>query len=285
MMRKLTGGLIGCALLLTACAGADLPRPSDDLVPAPESPTPGGPSTPAVVETSGAGTLPAVPGHTWKLIKRDDFDGTELDDADWNVYDDPATNDVSRWSPDNVTVADGELRITGRGKDPSGAGNEAGGLCWCRTGGNRTYGMWRVRARLEPSLGYGQAFLLWPTSERWPQDGELDFAEIPKTWKDEVYGTIHWGDPHESDGASLRADLAQWRTYTVVWRPGLVRFYLDDTMFYDSSAARRDVEVPDKPMHLALQIEPGPLGRWVPSPGPDTPDENITHIDWVELYQ
>ena len=269
--------VIGWMLLLGACTAPDLPANVDDSTPARAS---------SALATAVA-DLPSVPGHTWKLTKRDDFDGTELDDAEWKVYDDPATNDVSRWSPDNVTVADGELRITGRGRDPSGVRNEAGGLCWCGAGGNRTYGMWRVRARLEPSLGYGQAFLLWPQSERWPRDGELDFAEIPKPWKDEVVGMVHWGTrtSHERHGASHRADLTQWRTYTVVWRPDLVRFYLDDTLFYDSRSAERDIDIPDGPMHLALQVEPGPLGRWVPSPGPETPEQNITRIDWVELYQ
>lgn len=284
MVRGLVSGLIGC-VLLGACAEVDLPTGSDDLGPA--TPTPVAPSSPPRSEPADAPTLPTVPGHTWELIKRDDFDGSEVDDREWNVYDDLATNDVSRWSPDNVTVANGELRIIARGKDPSGAGNEAGGLCWCRAGGNRTYGMWRVRARLEPSLGYGQAFLLWPKSERWPDDGELDFGEVPKPWKDEVHGTIHWGtmQSHESDGASHRADLTQWHTYTVVWRPDLVRFYLDDVLFYDSTTRPVDVDVPDKPMHLALQVEPGPMGKWVPAPGPDTPDQNVTRIDWVELYQ
>lgn len=257
--------------------------PADDER-AVDTPTPAARETPAP-RTAG---LPAVDGHNWQLVDRDDFDGSTLDRGRWEVYDNPATNGVSRWSPDNVGVADGELRIVGRGTNPGGRGNAAGGLCWCGRNGNQTYGMWRVRARLEPAKGYGQAFLLWPASGRWPVDGELDFAEVPHAAKNEVVGVVHWGDPPQGryDDARLRMDLTQWRTYTVVWRPGLVRYYVDDQLFYDSTGRSR-VVVPDDAMHLALQVEPGPFGgsHWVPSPDGSTPDSNVTRVDWVELYR
>jgi len=261
-------GLAACALLLAACATAPTPTPA----------------APAVA----VGGLPDAGGRDWELVDRDDFQGSRLDQTRWEVYDHPASNGVGDWFPEQVSVAGGQLRITGRGRDPSGVGNRAGGLCWCGRHGDQTYGLWRLRARLEPGAGYGQVFLLWPASGRWPQDGELNFAEVPGGAKDEVVGVVHWGDPPrgEEDSARLRADLTAWHTYTVVWLPGVVRYYLDDTLFYDSTTSGGQVEVPDGPMHLALQVEPGPFGRdWVPAPGPDTPDEVVTHVDWVELHR
>jgi len=269
MSGRTWAGLVACALLVGAC-GAPAPPP---------------PVAPAVP----VGDLPDGVGHDWELVGRDDFKGSRLDPTRWEVYDHVTSNALGRWAPEQVAVAGGQLRITGRGRDPSGRGNRAGGLCWCGRDGDRTYGLWRVRARLEPGAGYGQAFLLWPRSGRWPQDGELDFAEVPGGAKDEVIGAVHWGNPPrgEQDGGRLRADLTAWHTYTVVWLPGLVRYYLDGTLFYDSGTSAMAVGVPERPMHLALQVEPGPFGGrdWVPAPGAGTPDEVVTHIDWVELYR
>ena len=39
------------------------------------------------------------------------------------------------------------------------------------------YGMYSVRMRSDPVSGYLAAFLLWPDSENWPQDGEIDFPD------------------------------------------------------------------------------------------------------------
>jgi endo-1,3-1,4-beta-glycanase ExoK len=270
-------------MLLNACGASEMPAMPDDPRPAPTSEP--GASEPGASEPDD-GDLPSVPGKSWELVDQDDFDGAELDDARWSVYDSLSTNQISRWNPENVVVEDGELRIIGRGQDPTGQENEAGGLCWCGDG-NQTYGMWQMRARLEPAQGYGQAFILWPQTDNWPEDGEIDFAEMPKAAKDEVIGTVHWGtdDDHQINASSLDADLTQWHTYTVVWQPDLIQMYLDDDLFYDSTTADEDVVVPDGPMHLAVQVEPGPFGNdWVPAPGPDTP-ENVTHIDWVKMYR
>src|SRR5205807_5562556 len=111
-----------------------------------------------------------------------------------------ATNGISRWTSAMVTVGGGELRIAGHGNNPSGSGNVSGGLCWCNGAGDQIYGRWEVRARFEAGTGYGQAILLWPRSNRWPQDGELDFVETPNPSTNVAVATVHWGDTNTEAG-------------------------------------------------------------------------------------
>jgi beta-glucanase (GH16 family) len=293
--RAVTGSVMAALGIVALSAGAAWPRePVPRPVPAhptvraapPPAPVPAG-SAPSTVDSPVAQPSAPAPVPGWTLVDYDDFTGQRLDRRRWAVYDSTATNGVSRWSPSMVSVADGELRIVGQGRDPDGHGNISGGLCWCNGSGNQTYGMWQVRARFERGTGYGQALLLWPTSDNWPQEGELDFVETPHADKKSAALTVHWGTDNQIDYRWVGGDFTQWHTYTVVWRPGLVQMLIDDKVYYDSTTSSVHPQIPDHPMHLAIQQEPGPLDApdWVPPPGRDTPDTVTLHIDWVRLYR
>jgi len=283
-------------LIPAGCAAAGTTGPLTG--PSPEVSTMDATSIPALpgpATTSGGSTAPpAATGHrtappaATEPVAVENFDGGQLDAGRWKVYDAAATNGVSRWSPDMVRVTGGELQITGVGRDPTGAGNVSGGLCWCRGGGAQTYGRWQVRARFERGIGYGQAILLWPTSERWPEDGEIDIVETPTAAKQTADGTVHWGSSArpEEDSGRIAGDFTAWHTYTVDWRPGSVKLSVDDRVLYDSSRGARPATIPSTPMSLALQQEPGPFGtNWVPAPTSATPARVIMHIDWIKLYR
>ncbi len=221
------------------------------------------------------------------MIDEDDFNGSRLDPTRWRVYDAPSTNGVSSWTPDMVRVSGGELQIVGQGRDPSGRANVSGGLCWCSSKGFQTYGRWQIRARFDAGAGYGQAILLWPQSERWPDDGELDLVETPTASKRTAEGTVHWGvnGVDAADTADRAGDFTQWHVYTLDWRPTYVKLYIDNVLLLDTTRSGRAV-IPDTPMSLALQQEPGPFGdSWVPAPTPATPAQVVMHVDWVKLYR
>jgi beta-glucanase (GH16 family) len=250
--------------------------------PAPTGPVAAGNPT-ADPPTTGPVVPSTLPG--WTLVDYDDFNGDRVDDSRWGVYRADATNGISKWLPSMVTVGGGELRIAGTGRNPTGEGNVSGGLCWCKDNGSRTYGMWQVRARFEKGVGFGQAILLWPQSERWPEDGELDFVETPFGSKTTAVGTIHWGTTNHEDGKRVTGDYTAWHTYAVQWRSGSVKMLIDDVVYYDSSTSSKHPDIPQTPMHLAIQQEPGPFGdNWVPPPDASTPDQVTMHIDWVRIY-
>src|SRR5882724_6368891 len=88
--------------------------------------SPAGSSGSSGPATSGPAPGPdPVAGAT--LVDFEDFKGTTIDTARWNVYQASATNGVSQWLPSMVSVAGGELRIAGHGRDPDGSDNVSGG--------------------------------------------------------------------------------------------------------------------------------------------------------------
>jgi endo-1,3-1,4-beta-glycanase ExoK len=241
-------------------------------------------ASPATASPAAPSPRPSLSPGT--LVDADDFTGTAIDRSKWEVYQAPASNHVSQWLTSMVTVADGELRIAGHGNSPDGVGNVSGGVCWCRGLGNQAYGIWQVRARFAAGTGYGQAILLWPESNRWPQDGELDFVETPGGPKTTAIGTVHWGADNQQDARKASGDFTAWHTYAVEWRPTFVTMSIDGRVYYDSAKSARHPAIPTGPMQLAIQQEPGPFGHnWVPAPNGSTPDQVVMHIDWVRIYR
>jgi beta-glucanase (GH16 family) len=222
------------------------------------------------------------------LLATEEFNGTALDTTKWSAYDSKSSNGISQWKPGAIGVGNGELQINGHGKDPSGKGNTSGALCWCRGDGDRTYGLWMVRAKFDAGTGYGVAMLLWPQSNRWPQDGELDLVESARPKKNTALSSIHWGNPPggERDSGKLTGDYTQWHVYAVDWQPTYVKYSIDGQTVYDTRFSAKKPGIPKTPMHLVMQQEPGPFGApgWIPAPDASTPDRVTVHVDWVRMY-
>ncbi len=240
---------------------------------APPSATPA-PCPPA----SSQSPLPTVDEHSaaakygWRLTHHDEFTGTCLDLARWGVYDGPGSGGVGLRRPSAISVGDGELRITARGM-------VSGGLAW--VGPATTYGRWEVRMKADRGTGYSAVVLLWPDSDRWPVDGELDFAEISAPNRDRNNFTAHWGIDNSQSSASLVGDFSQWHDYAVEWEPDHVTMFVDGLPIYHTTDP---AAIPRAPMHLALQqdVLGGDHGSSVPSV--NNPDEVTMHVDWVRMY-
>jgi beta-glucanase (GH16 family) len=144
-------------------------------------------------------------------------------------------------------------------------------------GGNDfRYGRYVVRFRSDPVPGYKVAWLLWPESNVWPRDGEIDFPEGNLT--DQICAFIHrqgatrTSDQHEfCSGGRFSA----WHTAVTEWRPGRADFILDGQVV--GSATTR---IPNTPMHWVLQTETQ-LDETHPSPSAT----GHVQIDWVAVYR
>jgi beta-glucanase (GH16 family) len=221
----------------------------------------------------GADVPTAAARHDWVLRDSDDFDGSELDLGKWRLYDGPGNQGVGLRRPSAVTVEDGALAIKGRG-------DVSGGIAWI--GAPTTYGRWEFSARADAGSGYSQVVLLWPDSDIWPEDGEVDVMEIPDPAKAETVVTVHYGADDRQQSVTVPGDFTQWHTYAVEWQPDHVTVYIDgDEVFTTTDPAA----VPKVPMHLAIQNDVGPLPGWIPARDADTPDVVGLHVDWVRLYE
>jgi beta-glucanase (GH16 family) len=211
--------------------------------------------------------------NDWTTITaHDEFDGDTLDEDRWSPYSGRTTDDVGQHDPDNLSVSDGTLKLTSRG-------NTSAGMSWK---GDQRYGRWEARVRSQAGNGYGPVMLLWPESEDWPEDGEIDIMEIPKGDRQKAIFTVHWGEDNTQDGKSIQGDFTQWHNFAVEWTPEHIIGYLDGQEFYriEDSAAN-----PPGPMHFAMQQDIGPYGKdWIPAPDASTPATCTFEVDWVRIY-
>ncbi len=178
-----------------------------------------------------------------------------------------------------VSVSGGELQITSSGKDPTGAGNESGGVCWCLGGNVHRYGTWEIGAKFDAGTEFSPELGLFPEDNSEESDGSLlvQFVDGARTRAEAVLrlpggGTVR---PDPAPG-----DFTDWATYRIDWRADYLRVSVDGRTLLDTRTAHDQVIVPSHPMYLYLQQRPGPSGA-TPGPGRETPDRVVMHIDWL----
>ncbi|MDQ6607645.1 MAG: glycoside hydrolase family 16 protein [Actinomycetota bacterium] len=142
-------------------------------------------------------------------------------------------------------------------------------------GGGQQYGAYAVRFKSDLLHGYKTAWLLWPDSNIWPSQGEIDFPEgdLDSTFS----GFMHYMNATagtQQDAFSTPAVFSSWHTTVIEWAPGGCRFFLDGHLVGTSTQ-----NVPNDPMHWVLQTETAIDGT-VPS---DTTAGHVA-IDWVAAY-
>lgn len=141
---------------------------------------------------------------------------------------------------------------------------------------DQLYGRYAIRFRADPLPGYYAAWLLWPQSEVWPWDGEIDFPEGG------LDGTIN-AFMHRQNGSSGGDQDAYstgipfaggWHTAVTEWSPSAVSFYIDGNLIGTSTS-----RIPDTPMHWVIQTTTSPGG--LPAAGTD----GHVMIDWVAVWR
>lgn len=167
-----------------------------------------------------------------------------------------------------VRTVDGQPRVAAVAPVPEGATGPYGG---------QLYGRWAIRLRADnAAAGYKLASLLWPDSDVWPRDGEIDFPEAELTGN--VHAFTHFqGATVGSDQDAFPTDfvLTDWHTYVIEWTPTSVTYFVDDV-----EIGRSTERIPNTVMHLVVQAETNLSG----SPIPPTSAAEI-QIDWVSIWE
>lgn len=147
--------------------------------------------------------------------------------------------------------------------------------------GDQLYGRYAVRFKTDALPNYYAAWLLWPQSEVWPRDGEIDWPEGALSGN--MSGFVHWMNAtsgSDQQGCSSNTKFLdanavnKWNTVVTEWAPGSVKFYANDQLICTVTGSR----VPSTPMHYVLQTETGDTGtnNWV--------DGNL-QVDWIAIYK
>lgn len=179
----------------------------------------------------------------------------------------------------NSRVVGGILRETGEANGDSG---------WLGSRFSQQYGRWEARIRSQatgPNNGrqYHPLLLIWPESNRWPEEGEYDFLENGAPGEQCAESFMHY--PHDA-GAPVQqifsqrcgVDLTKWHNIGFEWTPHHVKGFIDGVEWFSYSdganAIRRCIEC--MPLGFqGLQLDNFFGGDMQPA---------IYEIDWTRVY-
>lgn len=300
---KTTIYLLSVALLIvlvSACSGkqAKLPPTSTPTGP---TVTPS-PTVPPATPTPANPPAAATPATAWRLVWSDEFDGLDgspVDGQNWsfdiggggwgnrelecytdsteNAYLEQGSLVIRAIKQDNQKCPYTSARLVTRGK-----------VDWL-------YGRFEVRARLPVGQGVWPAVWMLPADSEygtWPLSGEIDILELIGKEPARVYGSIHYGAPHEFRNAHY--DLAQgtfdqaYHTFALEWEPREIRWYVDSNLYetqteWFTSSPKGEYPAPfDRRFYLLINLAVG--GVW-----PGYPDEATTfpkelRVDYVRVF-
>jgi len=262
---------------------AENPTPSLNTLTVPKIsyPTP----TPTPTPTTLRGSPTTVTSQRWKQIFAEDFNTDvpvgsfpgNVYGSKFTVYDD-GTKDTagqqgapSRYYPSKVaSVSNGVLNLYLHTEN----GTPMAAAILPVLPGNHLYGKYTIRFRSDALPGFKVAWLLWPDSENWPHDGEMDF---PEGGLDGTIGAfMHYQNGtsgSDQDAYTSTATNTSWHTTSIEWSPKQVNFILDGQSIGTSTA-----RIPDTPMHWVIQTE-----SCLPTCPADTTAGNL-QIDWMTAY-
>lgn len=116
---------------------------------------------------------------------------------------------------------------------------------------NQLYGRYEVRFKVDSMHGYKGAWLLWPKSEVWPRDGEIDFPEGDFDRTISAFMHRQGGTSgSDQDVFPTNAVWTDWHVAVTEWAPTYVKFTLDGVVIGTSTS-----RIPNTPMRWVIQNE------------------------------
>jgi hypothetical protein len=215
-----------------------------------------------VTPTSSTAAPPA--STSWKLVFSDEFTnpiarGSFASATAGRYYVSKGWKDSSgngTYSPEIIAVQNGMLdiaigtysgvrKVASFSPIPPGSLGPRGDLLGMRVA---------FRIRADSMAGYKGVPLLWPLSNAWPRDGEIDFPE--SNFDKRPMGYMHrqgatTGSDQDYYYTPLGTTWQTWHDAVIEWVPGVrCEFFLDGV-----SIGRSTNRVPKTAMHLSMQFE------------------------------
>ncbi|MEV5965913.1 glycoside hydrolase family 16 protein [Kribbella sp. NPDC051952] len=160
----------------------------------------------------------------------------------------------------NTRVVGGVLRMVGEANGDSG---------WLASKTGRQYGRWEARVR---SVNTGRAngreyhplLIIWPDSDRWPQDGEYDYLENSTPGEDCAGAFLHY--PHNpgpvqqehAEETNCGTPLSDWHNIAFEWTADHVAGFVDGREWFrfsgGASGSRQCIQCMPSG-HQAIQLD------------------------------
>jgi hypothetical protein len=177
-------------------------------------------------------------------------------------------------------VADGIMKMTGEASGDTG---------WLKHRLDRQYGRWEIRSRSQNTGASGGQYhplhLIWPTSERWPQDGEYDWVEYTDPDAQCLSAFLHY--PHPSNVGVQQeyrercpVDMRQWHNFAFEWTSSALVGYVDGVEWFRVSGGggpngRQNIQtMPSGHLNIQLDNFTGSSGL----------RPAVFEVDWVRVY-
>jgi beta-glucanase (GH16 family) len=234
-----------------------------------------------------------------RVVLDENFDGGTLDESRWNTchwWNDggctiASNNELEWYRPEQVTVADGTLRLTAAPNRYVASDGETYDFTsgMVTTGPTPdddnakvaiTYGTVEARFKAPAGRGLWPAIWLLPASKE--SRPEIDLLEMIGQDPSELILHFHPED-RDADSPSKRVrvtapDLAEdWHTVGLSWTPGKLVYTLDGTPIWTVTGD----QVPSEPMYLVMNLAVG--GAYPGPPDSRTPFPATFEIDYVRM--
>lgn len=240
--------------------------------------------------------LLACSGQQQELIFQEEFDGTELNTANWNYQMGDGCPDLCGWGNNerqkytdtNVSVSNGILSI----KATKQGDLYNSGRITTKGKVEFQYGIVEVRAKLPQGQG------LWPAiwmlgndidQIKWPNCGEIDIMEYVGKQPGVIYTSLHtpasYGATINSKQTKITNIESGFHVYKADWSAQQIDFYIDNQKVYTFKPDEKTEHTwPfDKPFYMLLNLAIG--GNFG---GPDVDDTIFPQeflVDYIRVYK
>jgi len=230
-----------------------------------------------------------------KLVWEDNFDGTELNEKNWNfILGDGCpkcgfgNHERQLYTKDNHKVAGGNLTITAKKDENKYTSTRI------TTKDKKEYQYGRIEARAKLPVGHGIWPAFWMLGKSvsdigWPKGGEIDIMEYVGREPHQIYTTIHTEATHGANASSQKTQFDKieegFHVYAVDWTKEKMEFFVDGKLVYTYQPKEKNAaNWPfDQPFYILINMAVG--GDFG---GPEV-DDNIFPqeyvIDYVRVYQ
>lgn len=234
-----------------------------------------------------------------KLSWKDEFNGTELNTADWtyeigNGTDGWGNAELQYYRKENTSVSGGFLSITAK-KEAFGGFQYTSSRLKTQYNKSFKYGRIDIRAKLPKGQGIWPAIWMLGANieeKKWPYSGEIDIMELVGggAGKDNtVYGTIHYDNEGTYDHVTKSYALSkgdfsdQFHVFSISWDETKIIWLVDDVAFYTQDITAATMNEFHEPFFMLLNVAVG--GRWPGSPDSSTSFPQKMTVDYVRVFQ